>query len=223
MTPDYPPPPWHLQGTAFQVFQPIPLTQARRVIPAELEVITVFPGHTIGGVYLSKYEPGSILTYNELIVSAGFVRFKGEIGAWISHIYVDSPHSVAGGRNIWGLPKELAAFDWQPGCLTVTQGERELCQLHYSSGGIPLSFWGKTRIQGSVFSGLRTDILKFTSHFEANLRNIRGRIHTPDASPFAPLLSKRAWLTLQMQNLNLNVPAPDVVGQWHLPRSLTAL
>jgi acetoacetate decarboxylase len=53
------------------------------------------------------------LEYSELIVIAGLVRYSGQIGGWVSHIYVDNADSVAGGRNIWGLPKELAEFIWE--------------------------------------------------------------------------------------------------------------
>jgi hypothetical protein len=219
----YPPAPWHLQGMAFQSFLPIPLAQARFVIPSDLELVSVFPGYTLGGLYLSRYEVGSVLIYSELIVAAGFVRFKGELAAWISHIYVDSPTSVAGGRHIWGLPKELASFDWQPDRVTVTQGDRELCQFHPGQAGISFPPWGAVRLAGMVFSGLDAEILKFTSHFQARLRWSRGHLHTPATSPFASLLLAKPWLTLQMQNLRLDVPAPVIVGQWQTPRSQSSL
>lgn len=215
----YPPAPWHLQGIAFQSFLPIPLEQARLAVPRDLELVPIFPGYTLGSLYLSRYEVGSILIYSELIVACGFAQFNGKTAAWISHIYVDSPNSVAGGRQIWGLPKELAHFDWQPGCVTVTQGDRELCQFHHNKWGIPLSLWRSTQLEGMVFSGLEADILKFTSYFQAKLRWIRSRIQIPEVSPFAPLLSAKPWLTLHMQNLQLEVPAPAIAGQWQTPRT----
>jgi acetoacetate decarboxylase len=33
---------------------------------------------------------------------------------------VDNPDSVAGGREIWGLPKELAEFSWLGGDRVLT-------------------------------------------------------------------------------------------------------
>jgi acetoacetate decarboxylase len=46
-----------------------------------------------------------VLEYNELIIIAAVLGYKGKFGAWISHIYVDNPDSVAGGREIWGYLK----------------------------------------------------------------------------------------------------------------------
>lgn len=68
------------------------------------------PGWTFGGVYCAHYGAGSTLEYLELIVIPGLVRRGHRLGAWISHIYVDDAQSVAGGRSIWALPKELAEF-----------------------------------------------------------------------------------------------------------------
>src|SRR5919199_4290949 len=121
----YPAPPWTLQGYALQTLQLIDVERVRPLIPPEFDIVSVLPGKTIGGVYLSYYGSGSVLEYSELIVAAGMVRYSGKIGGWISHIYVDNPDSVAGGRNIWGLPKELAEFTWERGeHITVRQGNR---------------------------------------------------------------------------------------------------
>ncbi|HEY9821570.1 MAG TPA: acetoacetate decarboxylase family protein, partial [Candidatus Sericytochromatia bacterium] len=103
----YPPAPWTLQGYAIQSLQLIDIERVRPLIPTEFEIISVLPGKTVGGVYLSYYGSGSVLEYSELIVAAGMVRYSGKIGGWVSHIYVDNADSVAGGREIWGLPKEL--------------------------------------------------------------------------------------------------------------------
>ncbi|MEM5838755.1 acetoacetate decarboxylase family protein, partial [Pediococcus acidilactici] len=126
--------------------QLIDIDRVRPLIPSELEIISVWPGKTLGGIYLSYYGSGSVLEYSELIVIAAFVGYKGKFGGWVSHIYVDNPDSVAGGREVWGLPKELAEFTWEGGVsaaqpealaprkearVTVSQGNRLLCSLNY--------------------------------------------------------------------------------------------
>ena len=103
---NYPAAPWKLKGYALQTLNLIEVEKARNFVPPELEIVSVLPGKTLGGIYLSAYQSGSILEYNELIVVPGLVRYQNKTATWISHIYVDDEKSVAGGREIWGLPKD---------------------------------------------------------------------------------------------------------------------
>jgi len=61
------------------------------------------------GVALVDYQDPSPLTYRELLV--GRVVKEPVPGVTITDIWVDSPASVRGGREIWAIPKELASFD----------------------------------------------------------------------------------------------------------------
>ncbi|HEX7739520.1 MAG TPA: acetoacetate decarboxylase family protein [Marmoricola sp.] len=61
------------------------------------------------GVALVRYEDPSPLTYGELLV-AHTVK-KPVKGVTITDIWVDSPASVAGGRELWAIPKGLCEFD----------------------------------------------------------------------------------------------------------------
>jgi hypothetical protein len=108
----YPPAPWRLSGE---------LT----LIPALVR------GRSPGGLMLVNYRAGT-LTYNELIVFSGWT-WRGFV---VSHIYVDSEASLWGGREIWGLPKQLAEF--APG--EVRQDGRLLlrARLRKGPGPVPL-------------------------------------------------------------------------------------
>jgi acetoacetate decarboxylase len=106
----HPPAPWRLGGPSLVVPALVPMANARRAIPDSLSVIPVAPGYTLGGLIAVTYEPGSTLSYSELIASAGIVRSGRHVGGWISHIWVDDQESVNGGRDIWKLPKNLAEF-----------------------------------------------------------------------------------------------------------------
>jgi hypothetical protein len=92
----YPQAPWTLQGYSLQTLNLIDITAARSLVPSELEIISVWPGKTLGGVYVASYGSGSTLEYNELIVVSAITRYANRFGTWISHIYVDNPDSVAG-------------------------------------------------------------------------------------------------------------------------------
>ena len=206
----YPQAPWTLQGYAIQTLQPLDIDLGRPLVPSELEIISVWPGKTLGGVYLSHYGSGSVLEYSELIVIAACVTHKGQFGGWISHIYVDNPDSVAGGREIWGLPKELAEFTWNNGSrVTVRQGNKLLCSLNYTQQ----SFGWRQWLGASGFSTLGSDLLIFPAQLDSHLSFISSKLEVPAESPFASLAIGQPWLTVRADEMILKVAAPEVVGQ----------
>jgi acetoacetate decarboxylase len=70
------------------------------------------PAGVYGAAFVS-YEPGSELTYSELLVARPVdADATGGRGRRVSvvDIWVDSPASRDGGRSLWGIPKELCDF-----------------------------------------------------------------------------------------------------------------
>jgi hypothetical protein len=212
MTVKYPPAPWKLQGHAIQTLNLVNIENSRTFVPPELEIVSVLPGKTLGGAYISAYESGSILEYNELIIVAALVRYQGKVGSWISHIYVDNEDSVAGGREIWGLPKEMAEFTWEKNSVSVRQQERQLCHLRYHKGLFSFSTWWQQPLSGDVFGGLESELLLFNSQFKSQLEIVNGNLEIPQESPFARLNLGQPWLILNCQNLGLVAGIPKVVG-----------
>ena len=207
----YPQAPWTLKGFAFQTLHLIDIAKASPFIPPELAIVSAAPGKTLGGVYLAQYGAGSSLEYNELIVVAGVVRREQTIGAWVSHIYVDNPDSVAGGREIWGLPKELAAFDWQVGAqrVVVQQDDRVLCSLS-SSWRVSLL---RQTITFPAYSLLNSDFLRFNATASANFSLIGAELEVPNTSPFERLIDTVPISAFGADSLELRVDAPKVVAQ----------
>jgi acetoacetate decarboxylase len=60
------------------------------------------------GVAFVRYLDPSPLTYDELLVARAP---EGEKAVTITDIWVDSPASMAGGRELWAIPKELCDFE----------------------------------------------------------------------------------------------------------------
>lgn len=205
----YPQAPWTLQGYALLTLQPLDIDRVRPLIPSDLDIISVFPGKTVGGVYLSYYGSGSVLKYSELIVIPAVVTYKGKFGGWISHIYVDDSNSVAGGREIWGLPKELAEFTWEQGNrVTVRQGTRVLCSLNYSHQDFSWRQW----LRASSFSTLNSNLLLFPFEVESRLGFISSQLEVPAESPFSGINLSQPWLTIYLNEMHLRVDAPKVIG-----------
>jgi hypothetical protein len=215
----YPAAPWTLRGFSLQTLELIDIAKARPLIPAELDIVSVLPGKTIGGVYVAYYGEDSTLVYHELIVVAGLTRYGNKTASWISHIYVDNPDSVAGGREIWGLPKELARFTWETGQqdrVSVYQGEQLLCSLRRSWS---LKFW-RQKLMVDSFSTLDGNLLQFQGQATANLAMVGAELQIPQESPFAQLGMGRPLLAIKSDALELIANPPQVVGQRNLVTSI---
>ncbi len=208
---NYPPAPWKLQGYATQTLNLVDIDRVRRFVPPELDIVAILPGKTIGSIYISEYQVGSVLTYNELIVAPALVRHRTKIGGWISHIYVDHPDSVAGGREIWGLPKELAEFTRIDGNITVKQQDRTLCRLSYrpnllSEIKIPL------KITVPCFGNLNGNLLYFNNNFQGTVSFVDSNLEIPQSSPFASLHLSTPLLTIDLQDLYLVTGSPESIS-----------
>jgi acetoacetate decarboxylase len=70
------------------------------------------PAGVYGAAFVS-YEPGSVLTYSELLVARPVPDPDGGRGRRVSitDIWVDSPASMVGGRGLWAIPKGLCDFE----------------------------------------------------------------------------------------------------------------
>lgn len=205
----YPPAPWTLCGDALQTLQIVDRARARSLVPSELKAIPILPGKALAGIFLASYGPGSVLEYHELIVAVA-AHGSGRWGFWIIHIYVDDANSMAGGRDIWGLPKELAQFTWKKGApnrVVVRQGERLLCSLEY---GRQRWLW-RQRVPFPCFSVLEGKQFFFQGAMDARLGLASGRLHVPDESPFAALGLGLARLTYHFGGIKFVIGAPKAM------------
>ncbi len=208
-TSTYPSAPWHLKGSALITLHLVETPTARRWIPPELDLVSLWPGRTLAGVYLSSYEAGSVLEYHELIVAAGMVRYQGQVGFWISHIYVDNPSALAGGHEIWQLPKEMATFNWGAEEIQVFQEDQLLYQLSYRQ---PAFKTGSLPFSGQVFSGMREELLAFTGQFQGNWGLISAQVKISGSAPFADLKLESPFLSIQGSPLSFEAGIPHGMG-----------
>jgi acetoacetate decarboxylase len=207
----HPPAPWQLQGYAIQTLSLVDIARARRFVPAHLEIVSILPGKTLGSVYISEYQAGSTLAYNELIVAPALVKNRGKVGGWISHIYVDNVDSVAGGREIWGLPKEMAEFARTNVCVTVKQQDLTLCSLSIRPNF--LSAWKlPLNITGYCFGNLDRNLLYFGNNFQTQCSSVSSNLDIPQDSPFRDLNLSQKFLTIDLQNLQLVAGVPELTG-----------
>jgi len=77
-------------------------------LPAGARMITL-AGNAFVAVAFVSYEPGGVLSYEELLVATP-VWDQGRVAVSVPQIWVDSEASRHGGRELWAIPKQLARF-----------------------------------------------------------------------------------------------------------------
>ncbi|MAL97321.1 MAG: acetoacetate decarboxylase [Alteromonadaceae bacterium] len=180
----FPPAPWRLKGTALFQSGLVGMSAARALTPPELAVVPVLPGKTLGGLYYARYTEGSSLQYHELIVVSAVVRFRWKLGAWISHIYVDDLRSEAGGRAIWGLPKQQAQFEEMADqSMSISQAGTRLCSIVRRTPDT----WQTLPLMAPVISVKAEGPVWFRGNGRARCGISPGTIDVPAESPFASL------------------------------------
>jgi hypothetical protein len=112
----YPPPPWHTHGRAW--VQPYLVDATTVTLPPGFRAVSVL-GKAVGFLALIEYVPPSPLVYAELTWLPCLVDAAGRRGLYIAKMYVDSRDSLAGGREIWAIPKQLARFDIRNEAATI--------------------------------------------------------------------------------------------------------
>jgi acetoacetate decarboxylase len=149
----------------------------------------------IAGVMLADYRAGT-LQYHELIV---FPRATPR-GMVVSHIYVDDERSLGGGREIWGLPKELAGFDVTPTSWVVRQAGKLLLRasVRRKPGWLPM--W--------IPAPVTSDAGQTVGHARIKAAPALVRLEIPGDSPFAHLRMDGTHVALAGDGLALTMPAP---------------
>jgi len=104
----YPPEPWDLKGLGYVSLWLVP-ERVLPALPSGVRPVSLF-GKVVVAVGFVDYQPGGLLPYHEFLV-APMVRRGATVGLSITDIWVDSPASKAGGRELWGIPKDLADFE----------------------------------------------------------------------------------------------------------------
>ncbi|QTI67195.1 acetoacetate decarboxylase family protein [Gordonia polyisoprenivorans] len=106
----YPPEPWYLGGDALMSAFVVPRAdlpaEAFGVIPSGARLLTV-AGKVLVVAAVLHYTEGGVLQYEELLTTYPVVSVRHGVRVSIPDIWVTSPNSRTGGRELWGIPKHL--------------------------------------------------------------------------------------------------------------------
>src|SRR5262249_5224405 len=121
-------------------------------------------------------------------------------GMVVSHIYVDSEQSLRGGHAIWGLPKELAEFEFSRTSFVVRQAGSLLLRasVRRRAGWLPVTI--PTPITSDAGDTLGWASIKAAPALV--------RLEIPASSPFAYLGLDGTRVALAGDELRLAMPAP---------------
>ena len=180
----YPAAPWHMVGSLW-------LTLFRLREPVD----ELRPAGVYGAAFVS-YEEGSPLTYSEFLVARPISTDNDGRRVTITDIWVDSPESVAGGRELWAIPKGLCDFSLESehrGPLSTAEwtarlGSTPIASARFrdvSRAGLRLPFKGGTWQPGIE----DTDGEERTATLQGSSKALPARAHW-DINPVGPL----GWL-----------------------------
>lgn len=200
----YPPPPWRMHGQMW-------LTLVRTTADAG-------PERPAGvyGVGLVDYQEPSPLTYGELLVARQVTIPRPESGrsptsgkhVTVTDIWVDSAPSRAGGRELWGVPKELADFTWDrpdpcrcPRSAVVRAGSAEIARVELAA---PKMLLPRIPFRGSTWQR-RDDGSPVVARLRGSARTfpIRARWDFPADGPLGWLRGSRQLATVAMDGFRM--------------------
>ena len=120
--------------------QPYLVDASSLTLPPGFRALTL-AGRAVGFLALIEYVPPSPLVYAELAWMPCLVSARGARGYYIAKMYVDSRDSLAGGRELWAIPKQLAQFSISDRTATVDteDGAHLELALHRRGPALPLS------------------------------------------------------------------------------------
>lgn len=105
----YPPGPWDLRADLLVSLLRVPTERVAGLTDALPDGFAEVPvrGEALVGLAAVRYGPGGVLTYDELLVAVLSTDDRSPF-VTIPQIWVTSAASRAGGRALWGIPKDLA-------------------------------------------------------------------------------------------------------------------
>ncbi len=134
------PPPWTLRGKGFVLVYRFERDWAleQGFIPASRR--SSFIGG-FGAVMLVDYLESNCGPYRELLFVPGKFRLNnGSVNYAITKIYVSTQISVDSGIANWGIPKELADFEWHSSQssdeIQISRHGQTMLEAQFSSGGL---------------------------------------------------------------------------------------
>lgn len=225
MLPEVPrhPAPWNLRGSAWIVALKLPPGSPAR--DAFLPPGLAGQGRGLASYLMYvDYAESACGPYRELLFIPGAFPFSdGRRHLTISRILVSTWDSVVNGRDNWGIPKDRADFEVEPGLdggreerVRVVSDGREVCELRFAT----LRFAPPLPVQGALLPArLRTLAQSFRGRTYYYAPSASGWVRPGrllswrfDAELFPDLAAAPALAALKVESFRMTFPAAVVTG-----------
>jgi hypothetical protein len=190
----YPPQPWDLRGDVQTSVFLVPLADMPVDLPPGWRPVRVGRFGVVATAWVS-YRPGGVLAYEELM-STLLVRRGRRVLLTITHTWVDSAASRDGGRELWGIPKELAKFGT---FVAATEGGL----IAVGAVRTRFLFAGRLRLRFSVVQRLAGAAKVTPVRVQARVGLARASLAADTGGPLAFLAGRRALLSLSVVDFRM--------------------
>lgn len=203
MSTGYPPEPWQLRGQLHAAALLVPLAELPRALYRELppgwRPVRV-AGRVVVGVAWVSYEPGGVLSYREVMATV-LVRRGLRVLPHVFAIWVDSEASRDGGRALWGIPKELAEFEFTGDTFTARTAHQPIATARLRPAfGVP----GRWPVRFSVVQSLDGAAKASPVRSRSGLAVARMTLQAPAAGPLGFLAGRRPLASFTMRGFEMS-------------------
>jgi hypothetical protein len=194
----YPPAPWSLRGEMFVALLRMPAgTVPDSIRPAGIRLGRPDRGMLLAAAFVN-YREGGMLAYREFLVATTSATMTA---GTILKIWVDSPESVAGGRDLWYIPKELADFRYESdrgfAGTVLVDGQEAASYTFTPKFTVP----GRWRMPNTVVQERDGVVRRTRSSLRARLQLGSGSLEIPEDSPVAFLRHGKVVRHVAMRNM----------------------
>jgi len=208
-----PPAPWQLTGSGVILLYRFPKRWVLEhgMLPAALRASFV---GGVGAVMLVDYTGSDVGPYQEALFIPGQLWLGGGLVSSITRIFVSTVASVDGGRENWGIPKDLAEFQCQGDSFRVWREGAPLLQAEVSGYGPKLPFATAWSPLPLVIAQLRGgDLYRTRPGGKGALQLARVQHLEIDGSQFPDVSRFRPFLALRATDFQLTFPVSMVDGR----------
>lgn len=203
---NYPAEPWNLRGQMHLSIWSLPAAQMPR-LPDDLAAAVrpvLVGGRGLVGTAWVDYQPGGVLQYRELL-SAVLVRHRARPAVTIVDIWVDCPASRDGGRELWGIPKELAelTIDTSGDGATSARAWTERGSIAQASISPGWRSPGRWPIRLSVVQLLGRQVKVTPVRGQASIQRAKAAWQVEPAGPLAELNGREPLLTVTLRDFRI--------------------
>ncbi len=195
----YPPEPWDLRGQLHASAFLVPLADVPVELAPGCRPVRIGTRGIVGTAWV-EYEPGGVLSYREIMATL-LVRHGWRLMPTIVRIWVDSEQSRDGGRALWGIPKDLASFEFAGGRLSARDEQGGI-----ATGTVRVRFTLPRRwpVAFSVVQWLDGAAKVSPIHSTATISLSTTTFDPDPVGPLSFLVGQRPWLSFSLRHFRMS-------------------